>query len=522
MSTALKATQTPGTCNEQDLVAAVRRGDERAFEELYSRYRARIASYVYGMVGDHARTEDVVQEVFISALRRLRDTERPIAFKPWIYEIAKNASIDEFRRSRRAKEVPLEGDEDSDGPVAELPSSTPVPEVAIESKQRLKDLRGAFHGLSESHHKIIVMRELEGASYAEIGARLDMSQAMVESTLFRARKRLSEEYEELASGRRCAEVQGFVDASGSRSQGRLGIRIRRQLARHLSYCEDCRRHARMAGFDDSRLKTPSVAGKLAALLPFPWLRWRRGGGQNKVLAAGSSHPATLQSLQALAGLGDPSGPFAGFGRAAAAVAALALAGIGGGIATSIATSSSHGHSPAAGRHAVATTHGSAGGTASGAGAVLARPGAGVAGLVAPSRLSITVKPSASQARGKHAGKSAGAQTLGGGSTSGGGSRGSNAGGLSLGGAGPLGGGGGSGGGLGGVTSQLPNPSLPNVGQQVGNVVKSLTGSVTGSPGSTPPGAGSETGSSDNSPGNIVNKVTSSASAALSKVVSGLP
>src|SRR5436305_10361279 len=90
---------------EHELVAAVRRGDERAFETLYERYQRRIYAFVLGMVKDHGRAEDVTQEVFVSALRRMRATERPIAFKPWIYEIAKNACIDAFRRTRRAEEV---------------------------------------------------------------------------------------------------------------------------------------------------------------------------------------------------------------------------------------------------------------------------------------------------------------------------------------------------------------------------------------------------------------------------------
>ena len=105
---ALRAVQAAPTFSEHELISAVRRGDDRAFEELYSRYRPRIGSYVFGMVGDHQRAEDIAQEVFIAALRRLRATERPIAFKPWIYEIAKNACIDEFRRARRSQEVPLE------------------------------------------------------------------------------------------------------------------------------------------------------------------------------------------------------------------------------------------------------------------------------------------------------------------------------------------------------------------------------------------------------------------------------
>src|SRR5437764_8127113 len=90
--------------SDAELVAAVRRGDDRAFEELYARYHRRISSYIFGMVKDHARAEDLTQEVFMSALRRMRDTDRPIAVKPWIYEIAKNAGIDHFRRARRAEE----------------------------------------------------------------------------------------------------------------------------------------------------------------------------------------------------------------------------------------------------------------------------------------------------------------------------------------------------------------------------------------------------------------------------------
>src|SRR3712207_6292330 len=97
--------------DDQALVARVRQGDERAFEALYGRYQRRIGAYVYGMVNDHGRAEDLTQEIFVSALRRMRATERPIAFKPWIYEIAKNACIDQFRRSRRAEEVSFDADE---------------------------------------------------------------------------------------------------------------------------------------------------------------------------------------------------------------------------------------------------------------------------------------------------------------------------------------------------------------------------------------------------------------------------
>src|SRR3954469_23619418 len=97
--------------SDRRLVAAVRRGDDRAFELLYERYQRRIHAYVFGMVKDHGRAEDVTQEVFVSALRRMRETEQPLAFKPWLYQIAKNGCIDAFRRSKRAEEVSYDAED---------------------------------------------------------------------------------------------------------------------------------------------------------------------------------------------------------------------------------------------------------------------------------------------------------------------------------------------------------------------------------------------------------------------------
>jgi RNA polymerase sigma factor (sigma-70 family) len=244
------------------LVSAVRRGEECAFEELFSRYRGRIRTYATGILADADLAEDITQEVFISALRRLRDTERPIAFKPWIYQIAKNACIDELRRSRRSLEVPLEHQREWADGEADLLSQDPGPELAVESKQQLEVLRSAFRGVSELHHRILVLRELEGLSYLEIGERLGMSRPVVESTLFRARRRLAEEYEELISGRRCEQTRALIDSWGGRTLRRVGVRDRRRLARHLAHCQHCRRHA-LAAHGTVELVEPA-AGSLAA------------------------------------------------------------------------------------------------------------------------------------------------------------------------------------------------------------------------------------------------------------------
>jgi RNA polymerase sigma factor (sigma-70 family) len=311
-------------------VTAVRAGDDHAFEQLYHRYQRRIGAYIYGMVHDHGRAEDITQDVFMSALRRMRATETPIAFKPWVYEIAKNACIDAFRRSKRAEEISYDADDGSDR--LHLVSKGPTPEAAVDTRMSLDNLRGAFGGLSEAHHQILVMRELEGLSYRQIGERLGMSRPSVESTLFRARRRLSEEYEELVSGERCRRIQSIIAAA---TGGRAGTRDERKMERHVSHCQPCRRAAFAAGFDlDSLGRKRTAREKIAALLPLPAFLKRRlagnRGSDDGSLTSVGGHGATLAQLStAAASYADPV--MHGWGKAAAVAATVAIAGVGAGV-----------------------------------------------------------------------------------------------------------------------------------------------------------------------------------------------
>ncbi len=307
---------------EADLVGAARSGDEHAFGELYSRYGRSILGYVNGIVGDHGRAEDVAQDVFVSALRAMRSSDRAIAFKPWIYEIAHNACIDEVRRRQRSREVSADGDaavaDRRDQAVA-----APSPDIFLERRQQLDHLRGAFGGLSESQHKVLVLREFEGRSYTQIAQKTGMSLPMVESTLFRARRRLGQEYDEIASGRRCAQVLGVIERGGEDAFRALGLRERRRFARHVAHCQPCRRQAHLAGIDESALRVPSLAERIAGLLPLPFVPWRRIFSAARVSRA-------ARSLHRIVQFTDP-GAAAGAGQTAVVVAAMAMA-VGGGVA----------------------------------------------------------------------------------------------------------------------------------------------------------------------------------------------
>lgn len=318
---------TDGDADDRDLVAGVRGGDDRAFEILFQRYQPRIAAYVRGMLRDHGRAEDITQEVFISALRRMREeSEREILFKPWIYEIAKNRCIDAFRRSRHTSEVSFDA-RDAIGAAehGRLAEPGATPDSAVEGKVAIDNLCGAFGGLSPVHHDILVLRELEGLSYREIGDRLGLSRPAVESTLFRARKRLTEEYEEIVSGARCQRVQRIVDASGGSA---VGMRDQRRMARHLAHCQPCRRYAGRAGVELGSVSRPAAAAaRIAALLPLPAFLRRRGGDDaSSLLGHGGSAGQWSANVAAVV---DP-GLAASWAKAVATAATVAVAGMGAG------------------------------------------------------------------------------------------------------------------------------------------------------------------------------------------------
>src|SRR5919107_1954755 len=140
--------------SDDQLIAAVRRGNDHAFEQLYRRYSAQIARFVGSRVRDRGRAEDLVQEIFLSALRRLRATDATVTFRPWIFEIAKNAAIDHYRRMSRAEEVSIHAD-DALRPADQLRligRAHSRPENAFLHKERLDPPCPPFRGVSQKQH----------------------------------------------------------------------------------------------------------------------------------------------------------------------------------------------------------------------------------------------------------------------------------------------------------------------------------------------------------------------------------
>jgi RNA polymerase sigma factor (sigma-70 family) len=320
------------TASDEQLVAAVRAGSDEALEALFKRYRERLTSYVRGIVPDHARAEDIVQETFISALRSMRSMDREIAFRPWVYQIARNACIDQIRRQRRAEEVSFDSDDFSPQEERRISQTAPTTDSRVDQREEMDVLQQALGELPETQQDALVLRELEGRSYDEIAKRMHVSASAVESMIFRARRGLKDEYDQITTGERCRRMHAVI---ASLAEGIGGVRDERALERHLRHCTACRQEAMAMGLaalvkrSDRRGRMRRVLDRAAALLPFPAMGWRRGGHVDGSLVdrlGGRAH-ATLTSFGAV---GPASEQAAGaLPKAIAVLVAAALVGGGG-------------------------------------------------------------------------------------------------------------------------------------------------------------------------------------------------
>ena len=157
------------------------------------------------------------------------------------------------------------------------------PDAALVTKERLNHLQSAFDELSDVHTKVLVMRELEGMSYREIGDKLDLTRPAVESALFRARRRLESEYQEIADGRRCKAMRATL---ARMVEGTHRAAEEHRLARHLKRCHSCRHRARVLGLEpqvDARSAAGQGGGAAPAPMALPPLGRRRRRHHRTVL-----------------------------------------------------------------------------------------------------------------------------------------------------------------------------------------------------------------------------------------------
>ena len=156
---------------------------ESRFERIYQRHAANVYRYALAVLRNPSDAEDVTQTTFLNAYRAYERGERPRSPQNWLIAIAHNVCRQRFRQSqRRVDEVTFDEN---------LGEGVPEEDAA----PKADDIRRALAQLAFNQRAALLMRELEGRSYAEIAEILDLSVSAVETLIFRARRALREQLE---------------------------------------------------------------------------------------------------------------------------------------------------------------------------------------------------------------------------------------------------------------------------------------------------------------------------------------
>jgi RNA polymerase sigma factor (sigma-70 family) len=251
------------------------RAVDRTFERLYRRHVGDVYRYSLAVLHNQADAEDVTQTTFMNAYRALERGEQPRTPHNWLIAIAHNVCRQRFRQAAR-RPAEVEWDDDIADKLVE--ENAPVSG---------EDVRRALAHLAFNQRAALVMRELEGRSYAEIAEVLGLSVSAVETLIFRARRALREQLEGALT---CGEAELAIS---KQIDGRLSRREKGQLRAHLRECAECATFARRQRAARTALKSLG-----AVPLPASLVSVFGGGGAGGTAVAGAVAAAKVAAVVA--------------------------------------------------------------------------------------------------------------------------------------------------------------------------------------------------------------------------------
>lgn len=167
-----------------ELIHGCKNGSLGSFEILVGQFRSRVSGIIYKIVGASSDVDDIAQEVFLKIYKNIGGFREESKFSTWVYRITVNTVWDFLRRAKTKKTIPLE-------------NADPVFVRDRHDKQELFDLLNKnIQELPVNYRTIIVLKDIEDLSYAEIAEVLKCRIGTVESRLFRARQCLREKLKE--------------------------------------------------------------------------------------------------------------------------------------------------------------------------------------------------------------------------------------------------------------------------------------------------------------------------------------
>jgi len=222
---------------ERRLLAAARRGDRAAVDAVTRRIAGSLHRFGRGFCRDPHDAEDVMQEVLLALIAALPSFRGDSSLSSWAYVVARNACA--RRRRREARHRPLETTSEHDAALT-VPAAA-GPERTTERRQLRAALEQAIAALPDKLRDVLILRDVEGMSAAQVGQRLRLGERAVKSRLHRARVTLRATLAPHAE-RAAVRAKGCPDVAATFSrflEGDLDGTVCDRLEEHVAACEAC-------------------------------------------------------------------------------------------------------------------------------------------------------------------------------------------------------------------------------------------------------------------------------------------
>ncbi|MEA5152613.1 MAG: sigma-70 family RNA polymerase sigma factor [Oscillospiraceae bacterium] len=176
---------------EAEIIRRVQSGDTEAYEALVTEYQKNVYNLALRMTGNPEDAADMSQEAFIKAYSSLALFRGDSKFSVWLYRIVSNVCLDHLRRQSRRQTLSLSvEDDEGDEAQIDIPDLSQSPEELLERQLTREAVRRGLDSLPPAQRQILLLREIQGLSYEEISAALNIDEGTVKSRIFRARKKL--------------------------------------------------------------------------------------------------------------------------------------------------------------------------------------------------------------------------------------------------------------------------------------------------------------------------------------------
>ena len=170
--------------DERELIASARRGDEAAFEQLVRLHEKKVYNLCLRMCGNTEDASEAAQDTFLAFWRGLEGFRQDAALSTWLYRLASNACIDLLRRNKRSVDsVSIDNEEVR----VDVPDRAPTPEQHVEQKETRRLVNEGLRTLPDEYRQVLILRELEQLSYAEIAELTELELGTVKSRISRGR-----------------------------------------------------------------------------------------------------------------------------------------------------------------------------------------------------------------------------------------------------------------------------------------------------------------------------------------------